>query len=491
MIPAICCSYERRTASRLGYADNYCDAMDELATCFEKQGAEIVGAWPTDGYDHEESKSVRGDNFVGCAFDEDNQPDESEGRAQKWVEQIKGEGIAMLAVAGAGVPNGAVQKPVLKRATVTRAGSPEMKAMLLYSTTTGNTETAAGYIADATGLEAVDIGDASVDDIKAADSLICGAPTWHTGADSERSGTAWDEFLYGDLTGIDLSGKKVAIFGMGDQAGYADNYCDAMDELESCFKKQGAEIVGAWPTEGYEHEDSKSIRGDNFVGCPFDEDNQSDLTEERAKKWVEQIKGEGIAMLAVAGTAGNFVQKRDKVARTITPQMKAALLYSTTTGNCETAANAIAAASGLEAVDIGDVDLDAIKECDSLIVGAPTWNTGADSERSGTAWDEFLYGDLTSLDLKGKKVAIFGMGDQAGYADNYCDAMDELESCFKAQGAEIVGAWPTEGYEHEESKSVRGDNFVGCAFDEDNQPELSEERAQKWVEQIKGEGITI
>merc|ERR1712118_102920 len=88
------------------------------------------------------------------------------GRAQKWVEQIKGEGIAMLAVAGAGVPNGAVQKPVLKRATVTRAGSPEMKAMLLFSTTTGNTETAAGYIAAATGLEATDIGDVDVETIK-------------------------------------------------------------------------------------------------------------------------------------------------------------------------------------------------------------------------------------------------------------------------------------------------------------------------------------
>ena len=208
--------------------------------------------------------------------------------------------LAMLAVAGA-VVGGAIGymtkqsgKAAQKRAA--RAGSPEMKAMLLYSTTTGNTETAAGYIADATGLEAVDIGDASVDDIKAADSLICGAPTWHTGADSERSGTAWDEFLYGDLTGLDLKGKKVAIFGMGDQAGYADNYCDAMDELESCFKKQGAEIVGAWPTEGYEHEESKSVRGDNFVGCPFDEDNQPDESEERAKKWVEQIKGEGIAI---------------------------------------------------------------------------------------------------------------------------------------------------------------------------------------------------
>ena len=40
-------------------------------------------------------------------------------------------------------------------------------------------------------------------------------------------------------------------------------------------------------------------------------------------------------------------------------------------------------------------------------------------------------------------------------------------------------------------RSIRGDKFVGCAFDEDNQPELSEERAKNWVAQIKGEGITI
>jgi flavodoxin I len=390
--------------------------------------------------------------------------------------------VVMLAVAGVGVAYGLTKRG--KRTT-----APEMKAALLYSTTTGNTETAAGYIAEATGLEAVDIGDVDVATINECDSLIIGAPTWHTGADSERSGTAWDEFLYGDLTSLDLKGKKVAIFGMGDQAGYADNYCDAMDELESCFKAQGAEIVGAWPTAGYEHEESKSVRGDNFVGCAFDEDNQPDQSEERAKAWVEQIKGEGIAMLAVAGK--NATKPKLFTPRTTTPEMKAALLYSTTTGNTETAAGYIAEATGLEAVDIADVDVATINECDSLIIGAPTWHTGADTERSGTAWDEFLYGDLTSLDLKGKKVAIFGMGDQAGYADNYCDAMDELESCFKAQGADIVGAWPTAGYEHEESKSVRGDNFVGCAFDEDNQPDQSEERAKAWVAQIKGEGITV
>merc|ERR1711924_222815 len=58
--------------------------------------------------------------------------------------------------------------------------------------------------------------------------------------------------------------------------------------------------------------------------------------------------------------------------------------------------------------------------------------------------------------MGGKKVAIFGVGDQAGYSDNFCDAMDELSSCFKAQGAEIVGSWSTDGYDYEESKSVDG-----------------------------------
>ena len=81
----------------------------------------------------------------------------------------------------------------------------------------GNTETVAGYIADATGLEAVDIGDCDGATVAGFDGLIVGAPTWHTGADTERSGTAWDDFLYGDLTSLDLKGKKVAVFGVGDR----------------------------------------------------------------------------------------------------------------------------------------------------------------------------------------------------------------------------------------------------------------------------------
>ena len=203
----------------------------------------------------------------------------------------------MLAVASTLVPSLNIV-PGGRPAVVSRAGAVSMKVGLVYSTSTGNTETVAGYIKDVCG-DAVegpnDIGDVS-GDIAGYDGLIVGAPTWNTNADSERSGTEWDEFLYGDLTSMDLKGKKVAIFGLGDQSGYGDNFCDAMDELKTCFEGQGATVVGAVSTDGYEHNDSKSIAGGKFVGLACDEDNQPDMSEDRVKAWIDQIKGEGMPL---------------------------------------------------------------------------------------------------------------------------------------------------------------------------------------------------
>merc|ERR1712157_532427 len=70
-------------------------------------------------------------------------------------------------------------------------------ASIWYSTSTGNTETIAGYISEAAGVAANDIGDASDDEI--------------TGADEQRSGTSWDDWLYDTLPNLELDGKKVAI----------------------------------------------------------------------------------------------------------------------------------------------------------------------------------------------------------------------------------------------------------------------------------------
>merc|ERR1719486_597804 len=95
-----------------------------------------------------------------------------------------------------------VVSPVVRpqMAFAARAVDPTMAVGLIYSTTTGNTETVAGYIGAETGLEPVDIADCDGDTVAGFDGLIIGAPTWHTGADTERSGTAWDDFIYGDLT---------------------------------------------------------------------------------------------------------------------------------------------------------------------------------------------------------------------------------------------------------------------------------------------------
>ena len=69
--------------------------------------------------------------------------------------------------------------------------------------------------------------------------------------------------------------------------------------------------------------------------------------------------------------------------------------------------------------------------------------------------------------------------------------MDELAECFKKQGASIIGAVGTDGYEYEESKSVSGGKFVGLACDEDNQPDMSEERVGAWISQLKSEGMPL
>merc|ERR1719486_47567 len=195
----------------------------------------------------------------------------------------------------AGVPGAFRGVPAKSAASTQRVRmAPQMSVGLYFSTTTGNTETVAGYLAGLTGAEATDIGDASADEVAGHDALIIGAPTWHTGADSERSGTSWDEWLYNELPNIDLTGKKVAIFGVGDSAGYSDNFCDATGELYDCFTARGAKVFGMTPSdEGFDYSESKGIVDGKFVVRTFDEDNYPDESEGKAGAWVDQLKSEG------------------------------------------------------------------------------------------------------------------------------------------------------------------------------------------------------
>merc|ERR1719362_1987652 len=115
----------------------------------------------------------------------------------------------------------------------------------------------------------MDAGEISAEDLAGYDGLIVGCPTWNTGADEYRSGTAWDDLL-DEIKGIDLAGKPVAVFGCGDSQGYGDNFCDGIEELHETFAAAGAKMVGYVDAGAYQHAESKSTRGDKFLGLPLD-----------------------------------------------------------------------------------------------------------------------------------------------------------------------------------------------------------------------------
>lgn len=155
---------------------------------------------------------------------------------------------------------------------------------LFYSTQTGNTEAVAGLISAATGVEAQLIDDVEAADLAGYDGLIVGAPTWNTGADESRTGTAWDD-VFDTIRGLDLKGKPVAVFGCGDSAGYGDNFCDGIEEVHGAFAAAGAKMLGQVDASGYSHSESKSQVGDKFLGLPCDQDNEDDQSEGRVNDW--------------------------------------------------------------------------------------------------------------------------------------------------------------------------------------------------------------
>ncbi|MCJ8298657.1 MAG: flavodoxin, partial [Pseudomonadales bacterium] len=100
-------------------------------------------------------------------------------------------------------------------------------------------------------------------------------------------------------------------------------------------------------------------------------------------------------------------------------------------------------------------------------------------------WQE-VWDEVDQIDFSDKTLAFIGLGDQYGYAEWFVDAMGMLHDKVVAKGATIVGHWPTNGYEFDESKALTADKqfFIGLAIDDDCQNELSDERIEQWCQQV-------
>jgi len=157
---------------------------------------------------------------------------------------------------------------------------------LIFDTETGQTNRVGALIARAFPAGTVDrfsaaeLSPALVDDYPA---FIVGTPSLGKGKLADN----WQFFLESD--GLDFSGKTFASYGLGDQVGYPDEFCDGMGILHQRLVDLGGVPIGSWPTEGYRFTASQAVIGEKFCGLALDQDNQPDLTGQRIEQWVLSI----------------------------------------------------------------------------------------------------------------------------------------------------------------------------------------------------------
>lgn len=112
--------------------------------------------------------------------------------------------------------------------------------IIVYGSTTGNTEKLAHLIKDQLDYPTtvVNVTDVKLSDIKQADLVLFGSSTWGYG-DLQDDFEAFIDKIDADLVG----GKDVAVFGCGDEDGFADVFCNAVDTITDKVLEAGANLV--------------------------------------------------------------------------------------------------------------------------------------------------------------------------------------------------------------------------------------------------------
>ena len=156
------------------------------------------------------------------------------------------------------------------------------------------------------------------------------------------------------------------------------------------------------------------------------------------------------------------------------------VVYGSSTGTCESVAQAIAQKLGVQVIDVSALSEGVIQENDNLILGTSTWGAG---EMQDDWYDGVKV--LKKAGLAGKTVAFFGCGDCESYGDTFCGGMHELYEAVTEAGAHVIGAVDASNYTYEDSESVVDGKFVGLALDDVNESDKTEERIDQWLAEIK------
>lgn len=161
---------------------------------------------------------------------------------------------------------------------------------------------------------------------------------------------------------------------------------------------------------------------------------------------------------------------------------KYGIIYGSLTGKTADVARRIGSLLDVKSEDIINVKDFApsqISNYETLILGTSTWGKG-EIERD---WYDLLDG-IESLDLKDKKIAIFGCGDQK-MKKTFCSGVGELYQRLQKTGATFIAPFNADCYNFEETAAKIDGQIVGLLLDEVNSPELTPERIVAWTDDIK------
>lgn len=161
---------------------------------------------------------------------------------------------------------------------------------------------------------------------------------------------------------------------------------------------------------------------------------------------------------------------------------KIGIFYGSTTGYTADVANRIAKALGVEMKDVYDVanaEPSKLGDYDIIILGSSTWGNGDLQEN----WEDFIQG-AEAMCLKGKEIAIFGLGDE-NFSDTFCAAIGEIYRRMQSTEATFIAPFNADGYDYSECGAFVDGKCVGLVLDEVNHSDLTDERIAQWVKEIK------
>jgi len=166
---------------------------------------------------------------------------------------------------------------------------------IFYGPELGSVEKVARIIEGKFGADKVELiaaKNSNEEDLTRFNKIIFGVSTiGKTNWNSEHKDTDWDVFAT-KFNKVDWTGKKVAIYGLGDHIQYPQHFVDAIGWLYERLTALNAEVVGFCSTEGYTYEESEGVKDGQFLGLPVDEDNEAEKTDLRVSSWIDRLINE-------------------------------------------------------------------------------------------------------------------------------------------------------------------------------------------------------